>query len=111
MTEWQATLRQLEIEPLTRDEASAMRDAMLSEAARAPTRRPASASGGVVIAGLLATAVAAGVMTARTSRDAVRATAPAIEEPVLRQMQFSTPGGTRIIWQFDPDFSLRETVP
>ena len=28
-----------------------------------------------------------------------------------RQLQFATPGGTRIIWTFDPDFSLKETMP
>jgi len=28
-----------------------------------------------------------------------------------RQLQFSTPGGTRIIWTFDPQFSLKETMP
>jgi hypothetical protein len=28
-----------------------------------------------------------------------------------RQLQFSTPGGTRIIWVFDPEFSIKETLP
>ena len=28
-----------------------------------------------------------------------------------RQLQFATPGGTRIIWTFDPQFSLKETMP
>ena len=28
-----------------------------------------------------------------------------------RQLQFATPGGTRIIWTFDPDFSVKETDP
>jgi hypothetical protein len=28
-----------------------------------------------------------------------------------RQLQFATPGGTRIIWIFDPQFSLKETMP
>lgn len=28
-----------------------------------------------------------------------------------RQVQFSTPGGTRIIWTFDPDFKLHEVMP
>ena len=28
-----------------------------------------------------------------------------------RQLQFSTPGGTRIIWVFDPEFDLKESVP
>jgi hypothetical protein len=28
-----------------------------------------------------------------------------------RQIQFSTPGGTRIIWELNPEFSLMETLP
>jgi hypothetical protein len=28
-----------------------------------------------------------------------------------RQIQFSTPGGTRIIWEINPEFSLTETLP
>lgn len=28
-----------------------------------------------------------------------------------RQFQFAMPGGTRIIWVFDPDFTLKETIP
>lgn len=28
-----------------------------------------------------------------------------------RQLQFSTPGGTRIIWVFDSEFDLKETMP
>lgn len=28
-----------------------------------------------------------------------------------RQFQFATPGGTRIIWVFDPEFSVKETIP
>lgn len=28
-----------------------------------------------------------------------------------RQLQFATPGGTRIIWVFDPEFDLEETTP
>jgi len=28
-----------------------------------------------------------------------------------RQLQFSTPGGTRIIWVFDSEFQLKETLP
>jgi hypothetical protein len=29
----------------------------------------------------------------------------------VRQLQFSTPGGTRIIWIFNPDLNLNETTP
>jgi hypothetical protein len=28
-----------------------------------------------------------------------------------RQVQFATPGGTRIIWTIDPNFQLREVMP
>jgi hypothetical protein len=28
-----------------------------------------------------------------------------------RQIQFVTPGGTRIIWEINPDFTLGETLP
>lgn len=28
-----------------------------------------------------------------------------------RQIQFSTPGGTRIIWELNPGFTLTETLP
>src|ERR671924_118051 len=28
-----------------------------------------------------------------------------------RQLQFATPGGTRIIWTLDPDFQLKGVVP
>jgi hypothetical protein len=31
----------------------------------------------------------------------------ALPEPVRRQLQFATPGGTRIIWVFDPNFKLQ----
>jgi hypothetical protein len=35
--------------------------------------------------------------------------AAAIESP--RQLQFATPGGTRIIWVFDDELDLKETMP
>jgi hypothetical protein len=28
-----------------------------------------------------------------------------------RQVRFATPGGTRIIWELNPDFTLMETLP
>jgi hypothetical protein len=96
----------------------AMRDAILTAAAHAPTETPRLASSGMVIGGILAAAIAAGVVAAGTYQSAAPqstqdsgAPLPAADAPSLRQLQFSTPGGTRIIWQFDPDFSLRETIP
>ena len=43
----------------------------------------------------------------RPQPDNVR-TAPAEQR---RQLHFSTPGGTRIIWVFDPEFTIKETLP
>ena len=36
-----------------------------------------------------------------------------VADPVgeRRQVQFATPGGTRIIWEINPEFTLREMVP
>jgi hypothetical protein len=31
---------------------------------------------------------------------------PRASEPARRQVQFDTPGGTRIIWVINPDFDL-----
>ena len=31
--------------------------------------------------------------------------------PERQQLQFSTPGGTRIIWVFDPGFEVKGTLP
>ena len=43
---------------------------------------------------------------------------PIEERPVVaspggerRQVQFATPGGTRIIWEINPEFAVREMVP
>ena len=39
--------------------------------------------------------------------------APLVARPGAerRQVQFATPGGTRIIWEINPEFTLREMVP
>ena len=37
--------------------------------------------------------------------------APAAPPLERRQVQFATPGGTRIIWEINPEFTLREMVP
>lgn len=39
--------------------------------------------------------------------------APVVAAPAgeRRQVQFATPGGTRIIWEINPEFTLREMVP
>lgn len=115
MINWQQVLRDHDpIDPLTADEASAIRRRVIAEAARAhqssvPLRRLAPVW---ALGGALTMAAVAGILIARTHPAAPAAVpdAPSATGD-MRQLQFSTPGGTRIIWQFNPDFSLRETLP
>jgi hypothetical protein len=75
-------------------------------------------------AGSLAATSAALVLTALLTSSGSQATvaderAAAIDEPAdgqqtdgaRRQLQFATPGGTRIIWVFDSDFEVKGTLP
>ena len=114
MSNWQRILREHDpVEPLTADETAAIRRRIVAEAVRptrlsAPTLRlaPVWALGGALTA-----AAIAGILVARTHPHAP-VSAPAVSAPGdMRQLQFATPGGTRVIWEFNPAFSLRETHP
>jgi hypothetical protein len=77
--------------------------AVIAEAGRpAPPWSPRPLMVGVTVAATLAAGVLIGE---RLPRQAPGST----ERPggeVRRQVQFDTPGGTRIIWVIDPDFDL-----
>jgi hypothetical protein len=120
MNEWQPMLRHVaEVTPLDADETESIRTAMLAEAAAPQSRANGRSHAGTLIGGALALAVAAGLVAARSIEPARIISEPEVLEPApaaptqdLRHLQFSTPGGTQIIWQFDPQFSLREqTIP
>jgi hypothetical protein len=76
---------------------------------RTPWQQP------LAVAAVIALTVAAGIIAGqRFPRDGEAPLSPGPEassEDGRRQLQFSTPGGTRIIWVFDPEFSVKETVP
>ena len=89
--------------------------ALESVPARTPWLRP------FAIAAVGALLVVVGTMTGdRVIVD--RAPAPATTDPLAaigasgggeerRQLQFATPGGTRIIWIFDQNLRLQESMP
>jgi hypothetical protein len=83
-----------------------MRRAILSAAeaggSRAPQWRQPLALAAV---GVLTMAGAAAAHRFAEARERPTATAPAAP-PVATQVQFRTPGGTRIIWTIDPAFHL-----
>lgn len=108
MTAWQDVLRQQPAEELQMDpeRARAMRRIIVAVAADAePLASPwplRVAAAGVMLAFL--TAGAGEPRPAAGSADPVRA-------GERRQIQFATPGGTRIIWELNPDFTLGEALP
>ena len=111
MADWQQLLREHHAEPLGADEVDAIRQLALAAVAEtAASARYQRRSAGVVIGGMLATAAAAGILVARSQPVAVPQS-PVVSPAVVRQLQFATPGGTRIIWHFDPEFSMRGTLP
>jgi hypothetical protein len=105
---------------LTVEDAQAMRQAILAAVpADAPVMaswfRPlAMASMAALIAAVSSIAGHRAVSTIRS----IAGTLPAGPAPILdaaevdcRQLQFATPGGTRIIWVFDENLRLQEPMP
>ena len=121
MTDWHTPLRAALSEDdddrLSPEEVQAMRRAVIAAVPSVPQadrgfswRRPVAVCAALTL--MLLTGVAGG------RRMPLRVAAPA--DPVSgtadgggerRQVQFSTPGGTRIIWTIDPDFTLHEVRP
>ena len=106
----------LRAEPtLSEDDASRMRRVVVSAASVREPRRlfwPRA----IAVAALVVLMVAAGTLGGRRSaplepHDASGGaeTPPSIDE--RRQLQFATPGGTRIIWTLDPQFKIEGAVP
>ena len=107
-------------DPLTRDprlsdvEAAAIRRRVVNAAGEQTLRRLAWRDA-VAMAAAVAFIIAVGVVSGRRLPPpavSARATEADGARPAeRRQLQFATPGGTRIIWTFDSDFSVTETVP
>ena len=101
-------------EGLSLEQVQGLRRAMLNAAqrpdvVRTPWQRP------LAVAAMIALTVGAGIFAGQRLAQAPsgRFDSPTAAAPAegRLQLQFSTPGGTRIIWVFDPDFSMKETVP
>ncbi len=119
MTDWRAALR--ETDPgahaqLSNDDAQAMRRAVL---AALPARVGSDGRMWVqplllaaTVALMIVTGAAAGRhASVEPAGGSAQDTAVATETPEMRQLQFATPGGTRIIWTFNSAFNLNESIP
>lgn len=94
------------------EEVAAMRRRVL-EAVAQPADRATAWKRTLAIAAAVALVAGAGIDTARrTSRPAqgpaTITAVPASAVTTRTQVQFSTPGGTRVIWTIDPAFQLTE---
>jgi len=110
-------------DPLSRDpalseaDAAAIRRRVVSAAVERPPQRLMWTEA-VAIAAAVLVMVVAGVTTGRRlpAPGASAGAGPAetgdgsAVPGERRQLQFATPGGTRIIWTFDSEFSLKESV-
>ena len=127
MSHWKDRLRDADqalARELSHEDAQRLRRTVLAAvpALPSPRRWPLSFT---VIAGSLtaasaalvvATAIGSSVPPARSgSISAGAAESAASVQPAengeRRQLQFATPGGTRIIWVFDSEFEMKGTLP
>ena len=128
MTDWRTALRdvnaRVDEEQLPADEAESIRRAMLAIASTAapepkvwPWMRPmmvAATVTAVIVAGVVASHrfdVSAPPASPAVQGDAMNVDTPTAQAAVPnRQLQFLTPGGTRIIWVFNSELDLKATV-
>jgi hypothetical protein len=116
--DWRARLR--DGDPWDGDLAAAAAAEVRQHVLRAVVGAPASLRlwpRPLAVGATLAFVVAAGAAAGRQLRPSAAtelprvATARAEAAEERRQLQFSTPGGTRIIWVFDPQFTMKESMP
>jgi hypothetical protein len=99
---------------LSESDVARMRSAVVN-AARHSQVAPRFWSSALAMAAVVVFAVIAGTLGGRNlpTRQASSQIEPAMAQPAhanaeRRQVQFATPGGTRIIWTIDPAFQLQE---
>jgi hypothetical protein len=110
MTDWRALMRDGDDAPMVPERAQEIRRAVI-----AAVQQPASTA--VAWPWSLAVAAAALMVLIGGAGDIARRAALEGDTPAAglsgerRQVQFATPGGTRIIWELNPAFTLMETLP
>ena len=116
MTTLQARLREDDPAEAELPDADVQEMRRLVVAAAGPAAVSAWTLPPVAVAALVALMVGGGLLAGRRAAERDALVVPiAPETPAAegerRQLQFSTPGGTRIIWVFDSKFKLKDTLP
>ncbi len=108
-------------EGLSADDAQSIRQAMLGTYAAVPDavearplwRRPLPLAAAAALLASVSGVVAHRFLTPLDVREPASTSAAPIAagDAERRQLQFATPGGTRIIWVFDDNIRLQEPIP
>ena len=109
-------------ETLSPAEAQVLRTAMLAAAVVAPRKVGSVWHRPLAVAAILIVLIGlSGITSDRSLKpysssvstgdgSAVGDGVPSVRSDEKRQIQFATPGGTRIIWILDPQFSLQDSI-
>ena len=84
--------------------ADTMRQRMLLESRNAPLERDGFSR--ALVAGAVAACLIAGIAVGLRMNETQPSAPARVAEPATRQLQFATPGGTRIIWTFHQEIDL-----
>ncbi len=112
MNDWQRMLREHDpgVEPLEADAASRMRNVVVA-AAGASLGSPTAWPMRVALAAFACLVMVLSIYGTQLPREVTPSAIAPVAGTERRQIQFATPGGTRIIWEINPNFSLGETLP
>jgi hypothetical protein len=110
MTDWRAVMRDDHDVAISPERAQEIRRAVMAAAQHLlPSRVVWPWKLALAAAALMVLAGGAGDVAQIGSPPTVPSAPTAPSE--RRQLQFATPGGTRIIWELNPNFTLMETLP
>jgi hypothetical protein len=126
MADWRTVLHEVdarsEEDRLSPEEAEAMRRVVLTASTNAPEPEGSSWMRPVFVAATVVAMIAVGIVARRfdlsvapeapstTQAEVSPGTSDAVVVVPNRQLQFLTPGGTRIIWVFNSEFDLKATM-
>ena len=112
MKGWQRMLRDNDpgVERMDADAAARMQSVVVA-AARAAALSPAEWPMRLALAAFACLVMMLSVVGTQRTREIAPSTALPVAGTERRQIQFATPGGTRIIWEINPNFTLGETLP
>jgi hypothetical protein len=119
MNDWRTALRDAdpgEHAQLPASDVQAMRRAVLAATVGRAPAAPRLWVQPLLVAATIALMIGTGVMAGRKaavteSRSPIHTTTTDPGDQEKRQLQFATPGGTRIIWVFNPEFQVSESTP